>query len=636
MSKSNLSKSKLSQNNLSKLSIEEYNKFLQESGIKELIELKNNLDDIYYNSGETELSDTRYDMLVETIKKRDKKYNITIGAKLREGENRVELPFWLGSADKITPDTPKVLDRWLKKYNNIKYIVTEKLDGVSCLYQKIGDKVALYTRGDGKIGADISYLRKSFNIPEIKDNISIRGELIMSKSDFKKYPNYKNARNMVAGLIGSKTAREGLSDIHFVTYEIVDDNMYEQSKQLEKLKKYGFEIPKFTILDSIDIDTLSTLYDSFRKESQYQLDGIIVQSDIPYDRNISGNPDYMFAFKMNKEEDIFQTEVIDIEWNISKWGQIKPVVIVKPVDISGITINRATAHTAKYIEENKLGPGSIVAITRSKDVIPYIVDVVRSTKAKMPVIEYKWDDNHVNILTKTEDKISDIKIISDFFAKLGIKYVSEATVKKMYDDGLDSLFKIIEADKKRLMKIPTIKELTATKIVDNIKKGLKDMNMATVLGASCVLGYGVAEKKVEALLEALPNILTDYKDYSEKKNVQRIKNIDGFSDITAERIVPHLGGAAEFIQKLSKYGTFKIPEKISSTLQDKKIVMTGFRDKVLEEEIKKRGGKCSSSVSKNTDIVIVDDINSTSEKANKARELGITLMNKNAFENLYL
>src|SRR3990167_7745484 len=173
----------------------ELESYLNNKNLLTLQKLKIHLDDLYYNTGESTLEDWQYDMIKDVIIKRDKSYIPTVGATLREGENRVKLPYWLGSADKITPKEPDALKRWLNNNPSPSYLISEKLDGVSCLLTNKNNKLSLYTRGDGVVGADISYLAKYFiknklvtNIPlsaseaklgherALLANISVRGE----------------------------------------------------------------------------------------------------------------------------------------------------------------------------------------------------------------------------------------------------------------------------------------------------------------------------------------------------------------------------------------------------------------------------------------------------------------------------
>jgi len=625
---------------LKKTPIENLQKYLDTEKISRLYHVKIHLDDLYYNVGESPISDRRYDMLVDTLKKRDPKYSPKIGAKLRKDDNRVILPYWLGSADKITPNEPDAFYRWKKDNPASKYVVSDKLDGVSCLIVHTSNTTKLYTRGDGEVGADITYLLPYFKtIPKLQHDIAVRGELIIKKRIFQqKYRSeYRNARNMVAGLIGAKTARKGLKDVDFVSYEIVGDHMPKMSSQLKQLVKLGFLVVNYKIIKKLTIPILEKIYREAKETSSYEIDGMIVQSNVPYDRNTSGNPEYMFAFKMLFEDAINETVVQRVEWNVSKWGQLKPVVIVEPIDLADVTINRATAHNAKYVKDNGLGPGAIVKIVRSKDVIPYIVDVVKSVKPQMPNIDYDWDKNHVNIVVKSFENTICIKLIAEFFAKLGIKHVSEQTIRKMYNHGLTNLFKILGASKRRLMAIPEFGQKSVDRIYTNIHQGLKNVKKTTVLGASGVLGFGIGQKRMEALFLDYPKLLSDYKTMTRNKLINTIISVEGFSYITAEKIADSLKFADILIKKLSKYTTWKESKRVSDNLKGKTFVMTGFRNKTIEEAIAERGGKVTGSVSsKTTALIVKSKQGKLTGKLKKANDLGKPIYTIEEFKNKFL
>lgn len=628
---------------INKMSIAAYKTFLQKEDTRVLHKLKIHFDDLYYNTGEFTVEDDRYDMLKDILKIRDPGYTPPVGAKLRQGENRAKLPFWLGSLDKITPKEEDALKRFIKSNLAAGYVITEKLDGVSCLFISSKKGIKLYTRGNGLIGADISYLASHFklNVPGTRD-IVVRGELILKKKVFeKKYRGktingreYKNARNMVSGLIGGKTVRQGLEDIDFVTYEIVgDETMPKPSLQLQELAKLGFKTVENKTVKNISVNTLARLLQQFKASSQYEIDGITVQADEQYDRNPNGNPDYMIAFKMLSEESIRETTVQEVEWNVSKWGQLKPVVIVNPIQLNDITITRATAHNAKYVEENSLGPGAVIKITRSKDVIPYIVEVISGAEIpQMPKVPFSWDANHVNISVQKEDDTMCIKLISDFFAKLGIKQVSEATVGKMFKNGLDNLLKIVGASKERLLQVPEFKDRSAERIFINIKNGLQNIRISTLVGASGVLGFGIGRKRMDMLLLDIPDLLDIYKTKTKKQMIETIVKVDGFSDITAAKVVSNLKYAVLFVAKMKPFISLKIEKRISSTMKGEKYVMSGFRDKQLEEDIAGRGGKVVTSVSKNTTAIIVSDKSGKeSSKVLAAKKLNVPVYEKEDF-----
>jgi DNA ligase (NAD+) len=633
---------------ISLLNTDKFKKNVNKLDIDKLKNLKEYCDDIYYNSEKTILSDEQYDILKEILIKKDKDYIETVGSKLRDDENRTVLPYWLGSIDKIKNDNPSGLERWIVKNKCDKYILEDKLDGISCLLICNNGEISLYTRGDGIIGANISYLCKYFkNIPKnIKEKISVRGELIIKKEIFeKKYKDsFANPRNMVSGIVGSKSFRDGLNDVDFIAYEIIDQNL-KPSNQLENLKKLGFEIVYNRTYENIDIENLEEELIYSKNNSIYEIDGIIVQPDSEYERNTSGNPKYAFAFKMLIGDNIIETEVEDVEWNTSKWGILKPRIKVKTVHLNGVNINYTTGFNAKFIYDNKIGKGSIIKITRSGDVIPYIVGVVKSSKEPSMPENYIWNESKVDILINNEnieenDEMN-IKMITSIFEKLNVKFVSEKTVEKIYNEGYKTFLDIIKMTKEDLLKIKGIEDKLATKIYENIRTGLTDVTVPLLIGASGVLGFGIGVKKINALFESYPQILIDYNIIDKETIIKNIVNVEGFSDKTAIKIYENLENANKFLKDVQPYIIWKIEEIVknintNSLLSDKKICFSGFRDKELEKEINENGGKVTTSVSKNTNILIVKDIEDNSSKIKEAKKYEIEIIEKDKFIEKYL
>lgn len=629
---------------ISKYKENDYKNFLNNTDLEILHKIKLFVDDIYYNTGkDSGLSDYNYDLLKEFLEKKDPDYIVPIGIKIRNGENRIKLPFYMGSMDKYKPENKKQIKNWLKKNNSEDYIIESKLDGVSCLLVMKNGKIKLYTRGDGNVGSDISYLSQYFNtIPKNTNyDLVVRGELIIKKETFvKKYSKkFANARNMVSGKIGSKTIKEGIKDIDFVAYEIVGDGIMESPKtQFNLLKNLGFSIVKNKIIKNINTEILSKELIDFKKSEQYQIDGIIIQTNKKYKRNKSGNPKYAFAFKMRFSDNIVKTEVISVEWNVSKWGQLKPRIKIKEVSLGGVKINYTSGFNAKYINDNKIGKGSVINITRSGDVIPYIVEVLKSSEnPDMPEIEYQWNETKVDIYTTKYGEKMCVKLISSFFSELGIKHVSESTVAKLYKNGYDSLLKIIMATKQDFLKIDTFGERLVERTYNNIHNGLQNIPIYIVLGASGIFGYGLGTRKIKKLLKDIPDLLQIYKNKDKSEMFDMIMKVDGFSKKSTSKIVDNLFWADKFIIALSNFATFKKEKEVSNNkLKDKKIVFSGFRDKNLEENINIMGGKVNSSVSKNTDFVIVIDRNNTSSKIQKAQKLNIQIIEKDEFIKIYI
>jgi len=629
---------------ISKYNDEDLQKYFDREKLTDLHAMKLYLDNAYYNVGEdTGIKDYQYDMLKETLQRRDPDYVVPVGAKIREGENRVKLPFWLGSMDKFKPEDKSEIAKWLLKNKSSEYIVEDKLDGISCLVIIKKGKIKLYTRGDGVVGADISYLSQYFDtIPKNLDvDINVRGELIMPIETFnKKYADeYANPRNMVAGRVGAKKVRVGLKDIKFIAYEIVGDGMMDKpSKQVEYMKSLGFTTVRYELIKNFNVDTLIEMFLRFKINNKFEIDGIIIQADKSYERNVDGNPEYAFAFKMRQEENIVEAKVVDVIWNISKWGQLKPRVEISPVQLGGVKITYTTGFNGRYIYDNSIGEGAIIKITRSGDVIPYIVEVVKKAKEpSMPDIPWRWNETNVDIIAEDFGETMCIKLMHSFFEKLGIKHLGEKSIEKMYNDGLDTLLKLISASKQRIAQVEGFGDKGAERIYDNIRKGMKDLYIPTVLGASGIFGFGMGRKRINNLFDEYPTILEESKKISKKEMYNKIMKIEGFSEKTTESIVENINWANKFINALSKFATFKGKTIINDNMKGLKVIFSGFRDAKLGDEVVSRGGKIVTSISKNTNILVVaNKVGKETDKVKKAREFGVEILEKEEFINKYI
>jgi len=635
---------------INSLSIDKLSDYFNSQSFESLNEFKLYLDDIYYNTGnDTRISDEQYDILKDNLISRDPNYVPPIGAIVRETENRVRVPYHMGSMDKIRPHKKEEvikLRKWLKKYNH-PVLIQDKLDGVSCLVVVSNGNYKLYKRpGSDGFGADITYLLPYLkSIPANLDNIVVRGELIMDQNKYtEKYSEeYKNSRNMVSGLTSSKKIGKGISDVDFVVYErIVENDTHTPYEHFIKLKELGFQVVNYELVNELtNIDELCELFGKFKVRSSYDIDGIIVQSNSINLRNTEGNPDYSFAFKMTIDTNIKETEVIGVEWNVSKWGLLKPRVQIQAVHISGVMIQYATGFYGKFIRDNGIGPGAIVKITRSGDVIPFIVEVVRKTEPSMPTIPYKWNESGIDIYTEQEGDEISIKQTISFFSALNIKFIGASIVRKLYDSGFNSIFKIISATVEQIANIDGLGNKSAERIYTNIQTRLQSVTLSELLSASGSFGFGISGKKVEKLIGDIPDLLeiTDTNDL-----LIKIKKVEGFSTKTASNVIANLEKAKSFINEMNKILQRENTEnknietkQVENSLNNYKIVCTGFRDNNLEKEIMLRGGINVSSVSKNTNIVIVKNMNEKpSSKVSKAIELGIEIIQKDEFIKKYL
>lgn len=376
----------------------------------------------------------------------------------------------------------------------------------------------------------------------------------------------------------------------------------------------------------------------FKETSPFEIDGIIVQPNAPYERNVAANPEYAFAFKMRLSGNLVESEVVGVDWNVSKWGQLKPRVEIKPVQLGGVTITWATGFNAKFIVEESIGPGAVIEVTRSGDVIPYIVKVVKKvSEPEMPEIPYKWNETGVDIYTEEFGDEMCIKLIASFFSKLGILHVGEKNVGKIYKAGYDTLLKIIAASKQDLMEVSGFGSLMAERTYNNIRGGLRDLLLPTVLGASGVFGFGLGRKKITTLLDEFPDILDVHKTLTSQQLLQRVLQIEGFSAKSAQKIVDNVEWADKFIRAMKHFATFKEKVIAGANMKGMKVVFTGFRDKKLEEDVVARGGKITTSVSRNTSVLVVTTrAGKPSGKMKKALELGVEVLEKQEFNEKYI
>lgn len=622
--------------------------FVENAVINNLVNLAKKADKAYYNGDEPIMTDQQYDFLLEMIKKKDPEnpYLNNTGASVDE-KVKVSLPYFLGSMDKPSADEMNKFIKKFKKNNPPPYIITNKLDGVSGLLMINKDKDdKLYTRGNGRIGTDITNLLNIINI-EYNDNKSyvIRGEIIMSKNNFEKYSNKKsNARNTVSGIVNSKTIDENeAKDTDYVAYEIVEPWM-PFDEQIKVMKQLGLNTVYSEMVDDFDLDLLIEKYRSHIENSPYECDGIIISSNNPSKRTDSGNPSYSFAFKNLDDLETTNVKVKHVEWNISKDGYIKPVVVFEPVKLAGVNISRATAFNAKYIYDNSIGPNTILTIVRSGAVIPYIKHIVKSSKEpQMPSIDYEWNTTEVDIISLEYSVEQHAKELEKFCQDLNFENIALSIVNKFIDAGIDSMPKILKVSKKELYKVENFKKTMVDKIHNEIKENTEKMKMTDLMIASNIFGHGLGKKMITKIVTEYPDILFLYIEKTEEQFIELIKSIEGFAENRAIQFTSNIDAFLDLLcdldEKLQDRLIFDFidDENIivcNEDLKGKKFVFSGFRNTEWEKMIEDRCGEILSSVSSKTYMVIakqVDIDKGTNSKIKLAIEHGCRLVSKEKF-----
>lgn len=368
----------------------------EDFSVQTIIEVLKTADDLYFNDLDSFLTDNQYDALKQYAQRLapTDAYFTGVGSAVRGG--KVKLPFTMGSLNQVYQGD---YAKWVNN-NSLQselVVISDKLDGASnmILYDAKGNLQIAYSRGDGMMGADITrHISKIHNVPKKINNngelIAIRGETIIAPARFnemKALPNrvgrreYKNPRNMVSGLMNSSEVNPVVYQyIDVIAYEIVGSSL-SKIDQLKKLKQLGFSVVHYVSNNAGEMndDSLTNMLNTVRKFSPYELDGIVIEINSASVRERLKtddlNPGYAVKFKVADASNLAITTVKEVEWNVSKDGYLKPRVRIEPVDLVGVTIQHATGFNAKFIKDNQIGPGAKIRITRSGDVIPYILGV---------------------------------------------------------------------------------------------------------------------------------------------------------------------------------------------------------------------------------------------------------------------
>ena len=592
-----------------------------------------------YYKGSPIFTDEIFDIIKDYLQKKNPKHPVLeqIGAETY-GE-KVELPYFMGSLDKVR-ENEAALDKWKTKYTGLS-IVSDKLDGNSALLVVKDSKYKLYSRGDGAIGQDISHLIPYLkNIPKGLTSIAVRGELIISKENWLKNKKGANARNAVAGVMHSKKPDKDLASVvDFVAYEQIEPRV-KVSTALDSLKRLKFSVVYSQEISSKDLtmENLSTILIKRRKDSNYEVDGIVIYHNAEYSIVRGKNPDYAFAFKSILTHEEAEVIIKEVEWNASKDGYLKPILKFDPVILAGASIQKATGFNAQFIEKNLIGPGSHLIIIRSGDVIPHVHKILSkssSNKPSMPEVEYEWNDTHVDILLK--DKSNDANVMVKrmiYFAKtLEMKGVGSGIVERLHSNGINTFKKFINVKVEELLKIEGFQKKSAEKVVSEIHKSVNEANCLKFMVASNLFGRSIAEKKLKLIIDKFPKIIEGY-----KPTEAELSKVEGVGLVSAKQFLEGLPNFFEFMKEIGRdCEPIVVEKKVLSTknsLEGLVVVFTGIRVKELEEEIEARNGKVLSTVSSKTKIVVAKDPNEETGKVKTAKELKIPVLSVDEFRKL--
>ena len=637
---------KKKRNNLHKLTMDfiNNNKVLEEYSEEQLTFLVREANIGYYNNNKSIMSDAKYDYLIDFIKEKypDNKVVDEGHSLIKVDEDRkMKLPYEMWSMDKIKKEDK--VNKKAKEWKGV-HVVSAKLDGCSMGYSTEKGKLLLYTRGNGKVGQNVTHLAPYLNLPNYP-GISVRGEILIEKQLFaEKYSDkFANPRNFVSGILNAKSVDpDVVKDLTFVAYELIEP-VRSPLEQLQMLEKIGFNVVKHIATTGLKktknpFNVLKQTLLDWKQSYEFEIDGIIITQDRIVER-ISGNPKHAWAFKIITDDQIAQTVVEEVIWSPSKDGYLKPKIKVKPVNLCGATITYVTVHNELYRRNNGIDVGAVVEIIRSGDVIPKVHSVITPVEIQPPPEKYNVELQGVDyVLTNPDDDMTvRLKMIHAFFVNIGVVGLGRGNVQRIMNAGFNSVQDILNMSINDFLTVDGFKDKTANKIRNSIQKCIVKSTLPELLVATNILGRGMGLSRVNSILETYPDILISQETDDDK--LKKIAALPGFKEKTAMLFVPHIKDFVDFMTVIKQESKLKYVKhtniNVGHPLYGQKIAITGFRDKKLEEQFKKFGIVLTNTVNSKTCLVLVKSKDHGSSKTDKAISLKIPIFTVKEFTEKY-
>lgn len=592
-----------------------------------------------YRAGKPIISDAKYDQLVEELSllSPDDELLNKVGHVVVDETRKSRLPIEMASMNKIK--SMDDINDWCRLKGiskNEEVIITPKFDGLSlCVDEKTNEA---WTRGDGEFGqkSDEHYklIQNHLNLDEYSF-IYTYGEVMIPKQVFidKFSTDFANPRNLVAGLLNSKTVSDSLKDCQYIKYGAFTNKNFDTKEEIiielnnGQKSKVEYHICKISDLTE---DLLIGLFQKFSTE--YEIDGLIIEiNDLTLQDNLgretsSNNPVWARAFKHPSFEQSAETEILGISWNISKQGLLKPILHINPVKLDGVTVSNVTGNNARFVKDLGLGVGAKVLVKRSGMVIPIIADVITPVEFVQPTIEgveVDWNENGIELITLTETDNQRLKKIVAFFEILEADNVSEGVITQLWDAGYKTIKDILNLTTSDLEKIDRFGKRKAQIVFNSIQKSVTGVQLSKLQHATGIF-KGLGSKKL-VLLE----------DFTTKPTIDQVMSIEGFAEVSAKSYIDSYDIFFDFIKDLSVTIAEKVEAaKVGTDLEGKSFVFTGVRRPDLESVIESRGGKIGSGVSKTTTHLVMKAIGSGSSKEKKAIDLGVEVITVEQLEKL--
>jgi len=592
-----------------------------------------------YRLGQPIISDTKYDQLVEELSllSPDDELLTKVGVEIADETRKGKLPIEMASMNKIK--SMNDVDDWSRLKGISKkemVIITPKYDGLSlCVNESTSEA---FTRGDGEFGQKsnehYSLIQNHLNLE--KDSFRFTyGEVMIPKQVFidKFSTDFANPRNLVAGLLNSKTISESLKDCQYIKYGAICNTIFDTKQEVLNELNKGQKIKvQYYICELGDLSE-GLLIELFHKFStEFEIDGLIIElNNLSLQNKLgressSNNPVWARAFKHPSFEQSAETDVIGISWNISKQGLLKPILHITPVKLDGVTVSNVTGNNARFVKDLGLGIGAKVVVKRSGMVIPIIADVITPVEFVQPTIEgveVDWNEAGIELITLTETDDQKLKKIVAFFEILEADNVSEGVITQLWDAGYKTIKDILTLKTSDLEKIDRFGKRKADIVYKSIQKSVSNVQLSKLQHATGIF-KGLGSKKL-VLLE----------DFKTKPSVDQVMSIEGFAEVSAKSYIDSYDIFFDFIKDLPVTIVEKVQAvKVGTDLEGKSFVFTGVRRPDLESDIESRGGKIGSGVSKTTTYLVMKVIGSGSSKEKKAIDLGVEVITVEQLEKM--
>lgn len=640
--------------------------------MKELINILNKASELYYQKNTIMMTDYEYDHLYDELVELEKETNMTLSnsptinvePEISSSLKQVEHPSPMLSLAK----TKKVseLENFL---GNKEGLLSWKLDGLTIvLTYEDGKLISGVTRGTGIIGELVTENVKQFkNVPltiPYKGRLVLRGEAIIKYSDFNRMneelgdgsSQYKNPRNLCSGSVrqldSSITAKRCVNCIIFALIESSTNISNLKSECFDWLKNQGFEVVEHYKVTKNTVKEQVLMFKEKVKEYDIPSDGLVITyDDIAYGNSLGTTakfPKHSLAFKW-KDETV-ATTLRKVDWLVSRTGLINPVAVFDPVELEGTIVSRASVHNISILEGLKLGIGDTIMVYKANMIIPQIAS--NSTQSgnleipdRCPVCGSKASiisNSDVKYLYCMNDfcKAKLIKRLSLFVSRnaMNIDGISDMILNKLITEKIVNNYKDLyhlERYKDKIIAFDGFGEKSYNNMINSIEKS-RHVKLANFIYALGIPDIGFSRAKL------ICNHFNN--DFNKISNLtyEELSNISGVGDVIAKEWIDTFSNP-DFIEELKELKEeIDIPKASTNSNKDLDgltFVITGSLNKftnrdTMIEFIEEHGGKVVTSISSKVNYLINNDITSTSTKNNKAKELGINIIDEDKFLEL--